>query len=245
MKKYEMLLDDSIEVLGCQVFRIRALIDICRQDVASQKDHLPESFNVKAGDLGGYIAEEDNLSQKGSCWVGPDAVALENARVRESAIVIGRSAIFGSARVSGFALVSGRAKVSGLAEIFGSAVVTDSASVTDSVWMMDRAFAGEHAALKGNALIFEKSAIMGHACVQGDVAISGDIKVFDNASIHGKVSLCGAWTIGGYTRIYNESTALVAYQEFIAKNPDVAEDIGSVVFYTTGSSDNYSQRPRA
>lgn len=90
MKKYEMLLDDSIEVLGCQAFRIRALIDICRQDVASQKDHLPESFNVKAGDLGGYIAEEDNLSHEGSCWVGPDAVALENACVRESA-QIGRA----------------------------------------------------------------------------------------------------------------------------------------------------------
>lgn len=39
-----------------RVFQIRALIDI------------PE-INVKAGDFGGYVQKESNLSHSGNCWI--------------------------------------------------------------------------------------------------------------------------------------------------------------------------------
>ena len=71
MKKYELTTDTKI-VLGKKLFRIKALV----------------SFgNVKAGDLGGYVERENNLSHEGKAWV------------------------FGDAKVSGKAWVSGDAKV--------------------------------------------------------------------------------------------------------------------------------------
>jgi hypothetical protein len=71
MKKYELVPQENT-----QLFRIRALRDI------------PE-MNVKAGDLGGYIEEEYNLSHHGNCWVYEDAEVSGNAR------------ICGNARISG------------------------------------------------------------------------------------------------------------------------------------------------
>lgn len=52
-KKY-VLTDEVIEFNGIKLYRIRALKDF--------KD-------VKAGDLGGYVESEDNLSQSGTYYI--------------------------------------------------------------------------------------------------------------------------------------------------------------------------------
>ena len=58
MNKYELTGTFKINFFGKKVFQIKALI----------------SFgNVKAGDLGGYIEKEDNLSHKGNAWVSGNA----------------------------------------------------------------------------------------------------------------------------------------------------------------------------
>lgn len=57
-KKYELLVDDTITFLGWKLFRIKALI----------------SFgSVEAGELGGYVAKEGNLSHDGDAWVSGNA----------------------------------------------------------------------------------------------------------------------------------------------------------------------------
>lgn len=66
MNKYEMLYDDKIEIGSHTLYRIRAL----------------KNFGtVKAGDIGGYIEKEENLSHEGTCWVYDNARVCENARV--------------------------------------------------------------------------------------------------------------------------------------------------------------------
>ena len=65
MKKFE-LTTESITFLGRTLFRIKALI----------------SFgNVKAGELGGYIEKEGNLSHEGNAWVCGDARVCGDAEV--------------------------------------------------------------------------------------------------------------------------------------------------------------------
>ena len=100
MKKYELLIDDTIDVFGVTLFRIKALI----------------SFgNVAKGDLGGYVEKEDNLSRSGNAWVS------DNARVSGNAQVSGNAEVFGNAEVSGDARVSGDTEVSGDARVSGNA----------------------------------------------------------------------------------------------------------------------------
>jgi len=85
MKKFE-LTTESITFLGRTLFRIKALI----------------SFgNVKAGELGGYIEKEGNLSYEGNAWVFGDAWVYGNARVYGDAEVCGNAEVYGNAEVCG------------------------------------------------------------------------------------------------------------------------------------------------
>ena len=69
MKKFELTTDTKM-FLGRKLFRIKALI----------------SFgDVRAGDMGGYIEKEENLSQFGNAWVSGSAWVSGNARVSGSA----------------------------------------------------------------------------------------------------------------------------------------------------------------
>ena len=74
MKKFKLTSEFIVDISGVKLFRIKALI---------------EFGNVKAGDLGGYIEKEENLSHMGDAWVSDDARISGDAQV------------FGDARVSG------------------------------------------------------------------------------------------------------------------------------------------------
>ena len=107
MKKFE-LTTESITFLGRTLFRIKALI----------------SFgNVKAGELGGYIEKEGNLSHEGDAWV------CDNARVYGDAWVCGDARVYGDAWVCDNAWVCGDARVYGDARVCGNAWVCDNARV--------------------------------------------------------------------------------------------------------------------
>ncbi|GAC1501886.1 MAG: hypothetical protein NVS1B10_06350 [Candidatus Saccharimonadales bacterium] len=71
--KYELLLDDTKNILGIKRFRIKALVSFS---------------NVAKGDLGGYIQAESNLSQSGNAWVYGYAYVYGNARVYGNALVL-------------------------------------------------------------------------------------------------------------------------------------------------------------
>ena len=82
MKKYEMLKDQSLEYEGRKLYRIRALVDFkCHEGLFNNR-------KIKAGDLGGYIEKESNLShyiddEYGS-WVGDDANEEESNVTRDA-----------------------------------------------------------------------------------------------------------------------------------------------------------------
>lgn len=103
MKKYELTAETK-EIGGKILHRIRALIDIPLHD-------------VKAGDLGGWIEADRNLSQEGSAWVADEAwvtgkaCVMGSACVTDSAWVTGKARVMDSARVMGTALVMGNALV--------------------------------------------------------------------------------------------------------------------------------------
>ena len=74
-RKYELLQDQTIEWCGRTLYRIRALRDFGA---------------VHAGDVGGYIECERNLSQDGNAWV------YGNARVRGNALVCDNARVYGN-----------------------------------------------------------------------------------------------------------------------------------------------------
>ena len=146
MKKYE--LTEETKIIGDKtLFRIRAL----------------RSFgDIKAGDLGGFIENERNLSHEDNAWVSGNAKVIDNARVSDNALVIdnarvsGEAWVDGNARVSGYALVIDNARVSGYAKVGGKAIV------------------GGEALVSGNAKVGGKAIVGGEAWVSGEAQVSDD-----------------------------------------------------------------------
>ena len=96
-KKYK-LTEETIIVDGRTLHRIEALKDFA---------------NVKKGEKGGFIENENNLTQYGKCWV------YDNAEVSGYAMVHNNATVSGNAKVSGNAMIHEDAKVYGNAEIVG------------------------------------------------------------------------------------------------------------------------------
>ena len=116
MRKYELTNEKKTLADGTVLHRIRALRDI-------------PMFGVKAGECGGFVEGENNLSQDGDAWVSGNAKVYDNAKVYGNAWVYGDTWVYGKAKVYGDAKVSGDAWVSGNAEVSGNAWVCGNAEV--------------------------------------------------------------------------------------------------------------------
>ncbi|HHW7265076.1 hypothetical protein JHX32_19210 [Escherichia coli] len=109
-KKYELLKDQTVFFDGVTLYRIRALRDIPWRC-------------VNAGDLGGYVESERNLSQGGNAWVYGDAKVSGDARVFGDAQVHDKAVISNNAQVYDDAQVYERASVCGHTQVYGGAQV--------------------------------------------------------------------------------------------------------------------------
>ena len=144
-KKYE-LSNKTIEFNGVTLHRIKALKDFS---------------DVKAGDLGGWIEKEDNLSQIGDAW------------------------IYSNAKVYGMAKVYGRAKVFGKAKVHGNAVVCDDA------WVYDNAQVYSDARIFGKAVVYENAKVYDHADVYDHAMAFGNAEICGIAFVRGYAEICG------------------------------------------------------
>ena len=115
---------------------------------------------VKAGDLGGWIEKEENLSHDGYAWVYGESQVEDNAFVEGSARVGGNALVTGNARVGGNALVSDAAWVFGRSRVEGNAYVGGDARV------------GGNALVTGNACVTGEARVTGNACVEGNADFS-------------------------------------------------------------------------
>lgn len=119
MKKYE-LTDETINYEGHVLHRIQALKDI-------------DDIYVKAGDLGGYVETENNLSHRSNCWIFDNAkvydcgMVLANARVRDNATV------YDHAIIGDCALIADNAKIHGFSNVRYNANIYDNIEITGIV----------------------------------------------------------------------------------------------------------------
>lgn len=157
----------------------------CRQIKA-----LRDFGNIKAGDLGGYIETEENLSHQGNCWVHKDSYVLGNASVRDNAcvgpfvFVSDNAQVFDNASVGGYPYDSGSVSIYGNAKVYGNAhaftCVFDDAEVYE-----DAEVYCDEGGISGNAKIHGKAKLNGNISVDGNVEIAGNVELSNCGHITG------------------------------------------------------------
>ena len=139
MKKYK-LTTETLQFAGRTLHRIKAVKDF---------------DSIKAGEFGGWIENEKNLSQDDNAWIYGDAMVFDNAEVYDNAKVYGNAEVYGNANISDYA------------NVFGNAEVYDYANISD------------YAKVYGNAEVYGNANISYYAKVYGNAVIKGDAIVHD------------------------------------------------------------------
>ena len=196
-KKY-IITDYTCQVDGQTLYRIRAV----------------KSFpGVKAGELGGYVAGEHNLSQYGNSWIFPKAVVRENALVKGEARVLGKSRLEGNALLEDDARTFDFSQISGNARIGGNAQASGYSRISGFVQMSGESRAEEYAQLSGSVILTDGARVHDHAKLSGNVQMSGDstasgfAEITDNVHLHNEVLVYGHAKISGNVRLYDNSSA--------------------------------------
>lgn len=172
MKKYEFS-GETLRYGEVTLHRIRALRNF-------GKLHR----YVKAGDLGGWIEKEDNLSHDGDAWVAQDAIVMGEAKVFDDGFIMNSCRVREAAQVHGSATVAGEAEIYGSAQIYGEAVIDEMAEVYDKAEVFDSAI------VRGKASVFESAKVYGKASL-----------TFGLPHIYGTAQLCGKATAGSHAQI--------------------------------------------
>lgn len=121
--------------------RIRALRDV--------------GIEVRAGDLGGFVEGEHNLSQKedDASWIFGDAIAAGSASVDENSCLRDEAVICGQAYVSQRASLSGHARAEDSAYIRG-AVMSEEARAAGTAMVLDMKDKGKFPKLSGQSVVY-------------------------------------------------------------------------------------------
>lgn len=146
---------------------------------------LKDFADVKAGDKGGYVESEDNLSQDGNSWV------YDNAIVWDKAFLFGDAKVSGFSQVYGNAKVGDRARVEDFVRISGSASVLDSALINKGVHIYNNAQVKDNAEIHGDAKIYDNAIVKNFAGVFGDARVFGDAEISDYANVFASAKVSG------------------------------------------------------
>lgn len=198
--KYEIIKTDKIDVDFHTVYRIKNLI---------------------TGELGGYIENENNLSQEGDCWVHRNAVVYGRARVRDNA------------QIMDYAKVCGQ----NLLLDFGDVIVYDNARVREKAKVSD------------DAKIFHNADVFGEAKVYGRAEVSENAQVYDKSQVYGWVKVKGNSKICGKTQINNDGEVIdtilkdcniTGAGEIVMKSVEL---VGIKTDYSSGTIKNLESNP--
>ena len=171
--KYELIKESKIMFEGRDIYRIRALKDF---------------NNVKAGDIGGWVCSEDNLSQEGDCWIYDKAKCLDKAKMYNEAkmydnavmlnnsIMYDNSKMFNKAKMFDKSIMCNNAEMCGNATMYDSSIMYDNSKMFNNSKMYDEARMFDNAVMFNDSIIYSNSRMCGNAAMY-DTATMGKDKL--------------------------------------------------------------------
>lgn len=201
-KKFKLREDLTMSYNGHKLYRIELLRDF---------------RNLNKGDLGGWVEKEENLSQKGNCWIYHEAMVYGDARVCGNAIVTGYAQIYDNAKIFDDVTVYDNVKVFGNAKIFDNVILSDNAQIF------------ENASLHDYAQVYENAMIYSHALITDNVLVFGNSVI--KTSVKGKAVICGNVEINEMSDYYVGKNIWSSGRYFTYTRPNKMWKVGC--FYGT------------
>ena len=123
---------------------------------------LKDFSDVKAGDKGGFVQSENNLSQYGNCWIYDDAIVMGDARIMHNAKILDDAIITDNAK------------------IYGQAIIYDTCYVCDNAKVFGNCHCFCDAVIKDNARIHGKAKVHVNAMIRNNAEVCGTADIYDD-----------------------------------------------------------------
>lgn len=136
---------------------------------------LRDFGDVKAGDLGGFIESEGNLSHDGECWV------YHNGKVSGNGVVCDNGVVFGHG------MVRDHGRVCDHGAVFEHGVVRGHGEVCDHGTVFGYGMVCDHGRVCDNGVVAGYGWVSGHGVVYGYGRLSGHGSVHDKNDI---ITIC-------------------------------------------------------
>lgn len=211
-KKYD------IEVIGGKN-RIKALVDI--------------EGVVRAGQYGGIVDNEENLSHFGKCWISEKGKALGNSRVIDDALIVDstikdRAVASHASKITNGSIISGQSKVSGSSEIVNSKI-----QGTSKI--------GKLAKVIG-ATVKDNASVTGQSRINNGAVISGNSKVYDYGFVDNRVTIHNC-DINGYAALRTTSSPITINSTSEYASIKTSGSVFGAVTYIKGGTVVFAKRP--
>lgn len=162
--------------------------------------YLHNGNKILKGALGGWVESEKNLSQEGTCWINDEAMALNNAKIIDSAII------------SDFSVAKDNAVVAGYSNMTGNSIICNSARI--GAKMIRCGEAHDNSIICDNAIVLGK--IEGFAKICNNAMIDRNSIVKDNACVGTSVQIKGSSIVGKNSLLRgNDSSDIVIKDSYI------------------------------
>lgn len=201
-KKFKLREDLTMTYNGHKLYRIELLRDF---------------RNLKKGDLGGWVENEKNLSQKGNCWIYHEAMVYGNARVCGNAIITNNSQIYDNAQIFDDVTIFDNVKVFGNSKIYDNVILSGNAQIF------------EYATLHDYAQVYENAQVYSHALITDNVLVFGNAII--KSSVKGKAVICGNVEINDFSDYYVGKNIWSSGRYFTYTRPNKMWKVGC--FYGT------------
>ena len=143
-KKYEILMDkkNTIEWKGHTLHRIKALRDF---------------GDIRKGDIGGYVENENNLSHKGNCWIYDDAKVMDDSIMYDYSRICDKSELHDDSRMYNYS------KMYDYSELHNNSIMNDDSEMHDNSKMY------------GNSIMYDYSEMHGDSELNNQVKLYGKL----------------------------------------------------------------------
>ena len=193
-RKYE-LTNISMEFGERTLYRIRALKDFA---------------DVKTGDLGGWVSSENNLSQKGECWIYDEAKCMDNARMYDDSCMYGYSEMYDSSRMHGDSKMYNYSEMHNSSRMYGYSKMYDSSEMHDSSTMYGNSIMYGNSMMCGyskmfdNTEMFDDSAMYEYSVMNGYSIMFGNSEMYGDSEMHDHSRMYGDSILKDEEKLYGE-----------------------------------------
>ena len=139
-KKY-VLTNITMDFMGRTLYRIKALKDFA---------------DIKAGELGGWVQTEDNLSQEGNCWIYDNGKCMDNARIYTNSIMCDNSLMYGNSMMFDYS------------RMFDYSIMCDNSVMHDHSVMLDNSIMRGESVMNNNGFLKNKENLYGKLVTKVD-----------------------------------------------------------------------------